>query len=157
MNALYTLSDLMAELSLQITWHMTYYTWKLDVQHVICTQLHPGHVRKSWKQFAVKIVKISNSAFQYKYYFYYYHYSGWRKNIFNIISKYLLINQRTVVGVTDLGNGVGWLGRGFFFHWARIAWRWASADVRLPGWLHDCSTLCQTERLRSCRPWAGRL
>ena len=35
----------MAELPLPTTWHMTCCTWHaLDLLHVICTWLHPGHL-----------------------------------------------------------------------------------------------------------------
>ena len=42
---IWTLSNLIAELSLRTTWHMTYCMWyALNVLHVICTRLCPGHL-----------------------------------------------------------------------------------------------------------------
>ena len=44
-NLISTLSNLTAELSLRTAWHMTCCMWWApDVLHMICTQLHAGHL-----------------------------------------------------------------------------------------------------------------
>ena len=72
-DAISTLSNLIAELSLCTMWHTTCYMWwVLDVLHVICTQLYLGYLSigagdSSWR--SEEIEKILNSAFQCNYYY----------------------------------------------------------------------------------------
>ena len=76
-NAISTLSNLVAELSL-FTTRYTCCFWKaLDVLCLICTQLHPGHLSvcvgdSSWC--SEETLKILNCVFQCDYYYYYYYY-----------------------------------------------------------------------------------
>ena len=45
LNAIYTLSNLIAELLTCTTWHTTCSMWKVcDVLQAIFTRLHPGHL-----------------------------------------------------------------------------------------------------------------